>query len=198
MYRIWYFLGAIVLWLIIYQGFFRYDYTVVNGYAVAKYDRLTGKTCGIPECLPATPTPVPKPTIFDPVASYYGEQRHFLGEAKQAVNMVKHTEFGEELGHSPGAKKYAWTVEWADQVDGSLFVLHDPKEKHPLPITPAYINSLKNPKYRVKLVCFCDSSGAGFRWEVNLNTKGPSAIVYVNDNPVLEKKYGLIETPAKT
>ena len=195
MYRIWYLLGALVLWLIIYQGFFRYDYTMVNGYAMKRYDRLTGKTCGIPECLPATPTPVPKPTIFDPETSYHEMQAYFMRQARRAVYLVKRTEFGGELGHSPGAKKYNWTVEWSDQVAGGIFVLHDPKERHAIPITPQYIESLKNPAYAVKLVCFCDANGAGFRWEVNLNDK---KILYVNDNPVLEKKYGLVEVETKS
>src|SRR5208283_693081 len=96
MYRIWYIGSALVILLIVYQGFLRYDYTMVNGNAVKVHDRLTGKTCGIPECLPPTPTPVPKPTIFDPVVSYHENQVRFDHEARLAVNMVKKTEFGEE------------------------------------------------------------------------------------------------------
>ena len=191
MYRLWYILGFLALWAIVYQGFFRYDYTMVNGNAVSRYDRLTGKTCGIPECLPPTPTPVPKPTIFDPRVSYHEQQVHFKHEARLAVNLVKKTEFGTELAHSRGAKKYTWTVEWADQVAGSIFALHNPSEEHPIPIDPAYIESLKNPAYRVKLVCFCDPQSSGYRWVVDLNKK---TIAYVNDDPVLAKKYGLVES----
>ena len=191
MFRVWYILGALVIWLIVYQSFFRYEYTMVDGNAVKRYDRLTGKTCGIPECLPPTPTPVPKPTVFDPVVSYHEWQRRFDHEARLAVNMVKKTQFGNELMHSRGAKQFSWTVEWSDEVDGSIFVLHDPKSDHPIPIDLAYIESLRNPKYRVKLVCFCDRDGSGYRWQVNLNT---NAIVYVNDDPQLEKKYGLVDS----
>ena len=190
MYRVWYLAGFVVILALVYQGFLRYDYTVVNGNAVKRYDRLTGKTCGIPECLPPTPTPVPKPTIFDPVVSYHEQQVLFGHYERLAVNMVKKTEFGEELMHSPRAKQFVWTCEWADQTAGSLFVLHDPSSDHPLAVTPAYIESLKNPAYKVELVCFCDGSGAGFRWEVNLNK---NSITYVNDNPKLEKKYGLVD-----
>jgi len=193
MYRIWYVLGAAVLWLFIYQGFFRYEYTMVNGYAVKRYDRLTGTTCGIPQCLAPTPTPVPKPTIFDPDVSYQEEVAIFQKQARQAVNLVKKTEFGEELGHSKGANKFAWTVDWADGVAAGVFILHNPKQPKALPVTPAYIDSLKNPAYRIKIVCFCDKSGSGFRWEVNLNT---AKIVYINDDPALERKYGFVD--AKT
>ena len=191
MYRVWYIAGALVLWLILYQSFFRYDYTMVDGNAVKRFDRLTGKTCGIPECLPPTPTPVPKPTVFDPVVSYHEWQRRFDHEARLAVLMVKRTEFGEELAHSPDAKKFAWTTEWADQVDGSIFVLHDPKGDHPIPMDPAYSESLHDPRFHVELVCFCNSAGSGYRWEVNLIKK---TIVYVNDDPTLEKKYGLVDS----
>ena len=194
MYRIWYLLGAAVLWLIIYQGFFRYDYTKQNGYAVKRFDRLTGKTCGIPECLPPTPTPVPEPTIFDARISYEEAQARMQHEARLAVNMVKKTEFGQELMHSPDAKKFAWTVELADSTAGGIFELHNPDERNAIPVTSQYIESLKNPSYRVKLVCFCDKSSSGFRWEVNLNKK---TLEYVNDNPALEKKYGLVEAPTK-
>lgn len=196
MYRIWVILGALVIWALIYQGFFRYEYTMVNGYAVQRYDRLTGKTCGIPECLSPTPTPVPKPTIFDPDVSYREAQQYFLREERLAVNLVKKTEFGQELMHSPGAKKFAWTAEWSDAVAGGVFVLHDPNQPKAIAVTPQYIESLKNPAYRVELVCFCNSVGEGFRWEVNLNLK-KNEIVYVNDNPVLEKKYGLVDASAK-
>lgn len=191
MFRVWYILGALVIWLIVYQSFFRYEYTMVDGNAVKRYDRLTGKTCGIPDCLPPTPTPVPKPTVFDPVVSYREWERRFNHEARLAVLMVKKTEFGEELMHSPGAKKFVWTAEWADQVDGSIFVLHDPSSDHPIPIDRAYIDSLSNPRFHVELICFCDRLGSGYRWEVNLNTK---KIVYVNDDPQLEKKYGLVDS----
>jgi hypothetical protein len=190
MYRVWYLGGALVLLVLLYQGFFRYDYTMVNGNAVKRFDRLSGKTCGIPECLPPTPTPVPKPTIFDPIVSYHENQVRFDREARVAVNMVKKTEFGQELMHSPDAKYYTWDVEWSDEVAGSLFALHDPNIDHPLTIDLAYIESLKNPDYRVKLVCFCDENGAGYRWEVNLNK---NTIAYVNDSPKLEKKYGLVD-----
>ena len=142
MYRVWYLAGFVVVLAIVYQGFLRYDYTMVNGNAVKRYDRLTGKTCGIPECLPPTPTPVPKPTIFDPVISYHEQQALFGHYERLAVKMVEKTEFGEELMHSPGAKNYAWTCEWADQTAGNLFVLHDPQGDHPLEVTPAYIESL--------------------------------------------------------
>jgi hypothetical protein len=194
MYRIWYLFGAVVLWLVLYQGFFRYAYTMKDGYAVKRYDRLTGTTCGIPECLPATPTPVPKPTVFDPVVSYGEVKARMQHEARQAVDMVKKTEFGQELMHSPDAKKFVWTVELADSTAGGVFVLHDPKDKNAIPVTPSYIESLKNPAYKVKLVCFCDKTGSGFRWEVNLNKK---TLAYVNDNPVLEKKYGLTDARTK-
>jgi hypothetical protein len=191
MYRVWYIAGALIIWLIVYQSFFRYEYTMVDGNAVKRYDRLSGTTCGIPDCLPPTPTPVPKPTIFDATTSYHEWQLHFDHEARLAVQLVKKTEFGEELTHSPDAKKFVWTTEWADQVDGSLFVLHDPKSDHPLAMDPAYSESLHDPKYQVELVCFCNSGGSGYRWEVNVITK---AIVYVNDDPKLEKKYGLVDT----
>lgn len=191
MFRLWYIGGFVVLLAILYQGFFRYDYTMVNGYAVSRYDRLTGNTCGIPQCLPPTPTPVPKPTVFDPVVSYHEEQLLFAHYARLAVKMVEKTEFGEELMHSPGAKRYSWTCEWANQVAGSVFTLHDPRSEHPLPVTPQYIDSLKDPSYRVELVCFCDQTGSGYRWQVDLNTK---TITYVNDDPKLEKQYGLTET----
>jgi len=191
MFRVWYIAGALVLWLIVYQSFFRYEYTMIDGNAVKRYDRLTGKTCGIPECLPPTPTPVPKPTIFDPETSYREWQARFDHEARLAVLMVRKTEFGQELAHSPGAKKFAWTTEWSDSVDGSLFVLHDPKSDHAIPMTPEYSDSLHDPKYHVELVCFCDRSGSGYRWEVNLNKR---TITYVNDDPQLEKKYGLVDS----
>ena len=189
MYRIWYIGGALIALLIVYQGFLRYDYTVVNGNAVQRYDRLTGKTCGIPECLPPTPTPVPKPTIFDPVISYRYEQAIFDHQARLAVNMVKKTEFGQELMRSPDAKKYTWSCEWSDSVAGSLFALHDPSGDQPLTVTPEYIESLHNPSYRIKLVCFCDEAGAGYRWEVNENT---NKITSVDDDPALARKYGLV------
>lgn len=191
MYRVWYIAGALALWLILYQSFFRYEYTMVDGNAVKRYDRLSGKTCGIPDCLPPTPTPVPKPTVFDPVVSYHEWQMRFDHEARLAVLMVKRTEFGEELTHSPDAKKFVWTTEWADQVDGSVFVLHDPKSDHPIAMDPAYSESLHDPRFHVELVCFCNSTGSGYRWEVNLIKK---TIVYVNDDPTLEKKYGLVDS----
>gem|GEM_PF-2657409 len=189
MYRIWYFVGAVVLWMVVYQSFFRYEYTMQNGYAIKRFDRLTGKTCGIPQCLPPTPTPVPKPTVFEPDRAYRQVQARFAHEGRLAVDMVKKTEFGQELMHSPGARKFNWTVSLADQVAGGVFALHDPKQRHHLPTDQAYIASLSDPKYRIKLVCFCDREGAGFRWEVNLNTK---KMEYVNDDPKLEKKYGLV------
>src|SRR5579872_2199292 len=151
MYRLWYLVGFAVLWVILYQGFFRYEYTMREGYAVKRYDRLTGKSCGIPDCLSPTPTPVPKPTVFDPERAYREARARFAHEGRLAVNMVKKTEFGEELMHSPGAKKFNWTVEFADQVDGGIFLLHDPKQRHAIPNDQAYIASLDNPKYRVKL-----------------------------------------------
>ncbi len=191
MYRVWYIAGALVLWLILYQSFFRYEYTMVDGNAVKRYDRLSGTTCGIPDCLPPTPTPVPKPTVFDPDLSYNEWQQRFNHEERLAVLMVKKTEFGEELAHSPDAKKFVWTCDWSDSVASSVFVLHDPSSDHPLPIDPSYIESLRDPKYHVDLVCFCDPHGSGYRWEVNLNKK---TITYVNDDPTLEKKYGLVDS----
>jgi hypothetical protein len=191
MYRVWYIAGALIIWTILYQSFFRYEYTMVNGNAVKRYDRLSGTTCGIPDCLPPTPTPVPKPTVFDPVVSYHEWQRRFDHEARLAVQLVKKTEFGEELMHSPDAKKFVWTAEWADQVDGSIFVLHDPSSDHPLPNDRAYIDSLNNPIFHVELICFCNGTSSGYRWEVNLITK---KVVYVNDDPQLEKKYGLVDS----
>jgi hypothetical protein len=191
MYRLWYILGALAVWLIVYQVYFRYDYTVKNGYAIARYDRLTGKTCGIPECLPPTPsppTPTPAPTVFKPDVVYRELAKHFDEDEKRAVDMVKHTQFGQELMRSPGAAEFAWTCQWSDRVAGTLFALHDPKLKHALPITQKYMDSLRDPKYDVDLVCFCNSVGAGYRWEVNLNS---NKIFYVNDDPALEKKYGL-------
>jgi hypothetical protein len=197
MFRLWYIAGALALWVIVYQVYFRYDYTMQNGYAVARYDRLTGKTCGIPQCLPPTPTPVPTatptpvPTLFRPALVYRQVQRRFADEAREAVDMVKRTQFGEELMRSPGAKRFVWTSELADRVAGSLFALHDPSLRHALPITQKYMDSLNGPAYRVDLVCFCSRSGAGYRWEVDLNAR---KVRYVNDDPKLEKKYGL--TPA--
>jgi len=188
--RVWYIAAAVILWALIYQGFFRYDYTMKDGYAIARHDRLTGKTCGIPDCLPPTPTPVPKPTVFDPQVSYREWSAIFERRERGAIVMVRHTQFAQELMHSPGAKKFGWTVQWADEVDEHLFDLHDPAKKHALPITQDYIDSLRNPNYTVMLVCFCDTSGAGFRWEVHTTTR---QIVYVNDNPTLEKKYGLVD-----
>ncbi|MGH7660374.1 MAG: hypothetical protein ACRENA_05595 [Vulcanimicrobiaceae bacterium] len=190
MYRIWYLVGAVVLWVVLYQGFFRYEYTTQNGYAVKRFDRLTGKTCGIPDCLSPTPTPVPIPTVFDPNRAYREAQVAFRHEARVAVSMVKKTEFGEELMHSPGAKKFSWTCQLADSTAGGIFELHDPKLKHHIPIDQQYIASLSDPKYKVDVVCFCDQTGAGYRWEVNLSTK---KLEYVNDNPILEKKYGLVD-----
>src|SRR5579872_5601900 len=191
MYRLWYILGALVVWLIVFQSFFRYEYTMKNGYAVARYDRLTQKTCGIPDCLPPTPsppTPTPAPTIFKAEIAYRELAKHFDQDAKHAVDMVKRTQFGQELMRSPGAPKFAWTCEWSDSVAGSLFTLHDPALPHALPITQKYMDSLRDPKYNVELVCFCNGAGSGYRWEVNLNT---NKIFYVNDDPSLVKKYGL-------
>lgn len=194
MYRIWYLVGAVVLLVILYQGFFRYDYTMQNGYAVKRFDRLTGKTCGIPECLSPTPTPVPIPTVFEPERAYREAQAHFAHDRRVAVNMVKKTEFGQELMHSPDAKKFSWTCELADSVDGGVFVLHDPKLKHSIPIDKQYIASLSDPKYNIEVVCFCDQTGAGYRWQVDLNTK---KMQYINDDPTLEKKYGLVDAGKK-
>lgn len=197
MFRLWYIAGAFVLWVILYQVYFRYDYTMRNGYAVTRYDRLTGTTCGIPQCLPATPTPIPTatptpvPTFFRPVLVYREQQKRFDREARQAVGIVKRMQFPQELMHSPDANKFAWTVELSDRVAGSLFALHDPSLQHALPISQKYMDSLRNSAYRVKLVCFCNDSGSGFRWEVNLNTK---MVLYVNDDPRLEKKYGLTDS----
>jgi hypothetical protein len=190
MHRIWIIAGALVIWAIVYQGFFRYEYTTDSkGYAIKRYDRLNGTSCGIPECLPATPTPIPTATEFEPLRAYEQRAAQFTHEAHEAVALVRKTQIAQELEHSRGAEKFKWTVEWSDQVAGSLFALHDPAERHALPLDKRYIDSLARPAYHeVKLVCFCNAQGAGYRWEVHLDKQ---QIIYVNDNPRLEKKYAL-------
>lgn len=47
----------------------------------------------------------------------------------------------------------------------------------------------------VRIVCYCDSKGTGYRWEVNTTAMTSR---YINDNADLMKRYGIVDVKAPT
>jgi hypothetical protein len=181
--RVWYVLGALLVAAVLFQVFFRYDYIHVDSARIVRVDRLTQASCDMP-CLPP-PTAPP----YDAVDSYYRLDDAFSKRNEDAVSIAKATERGQALLVNYGAgEKYTWTTRFDPEVS-EFDLLKKPVEngfdlskgEYEILMTAA---SDKSPV----LICYCNSKGWGWRWEVHVDTRRAYS---VEDDADLSKKYGI-------
>jgi len=162
--RIWYITGGIVATILVFQLFFRFQYEHLIGLRVMRIDRLTGASCYLP-CLatpsPAPPTPMPSNAQLE----------------QEAIALARGSALSVTMEHGTG---YLWSGQIACTASaGGCWVASPPSDPYAPP----------NPEQRnVWLVCWCNSTGYGWRWEVHLDTR---AVYSINDNADLLRKYGL-------
>jgi hypothetical protein len=172
-------IGAVIGVVILLQLFGRYSYTNYHRVALERIDRLTGGVCRLP-CIP--PTPMPPPTPFDASAAADEYKNESEQQDQDAILLAKAA--STAAGMQSDDSKYAWSAKLAseEQVRQGGFIAW-------ATTTPPPANSAN---FATRLVCYCDSKGSGWQWEVHIDT---NAVYYINDNADLMKKYGL--TPGK-
>jgi len=192
--RTGYTIGGLVAVALLFQFFFRYQYEHLAGGQVMRIDRVTGSSCYMP-CIPPTPGPTPSPPNYLNSGADY--KRESDNQDQEAISLAKETATADQVVE-PGSK-YSWSATTTDDDGkvalatiakyGNAWATPDPSDTNgwdrafmttPPPVTSA--------SFQTKLVCYCDSKGSGWRWEVHTDTR---AVYYANDNADLAKKYDL-------
>jgi hypothetical protein len=159
--RLWFPVSALVVVVALFQLFFRYEY-ISGGRLITRIDRLTSSSC----TMPCTPEPISTPR---PAPSRVPEAE----QDQDALLLVKANAVAEGIVSSTNPSEYKWAVEGRKTADhGNIDWSAAEGSPEHLPL---------------RLVCYCNKKGSGWRWEVNVDTRRVS---FVEDNADLLKAWG--------
>jgi hypothetical protein len=197
--NVWFSIGGLLIAAVLFQVFLHYEYIHLAGGSVMRIDRLTGTSC----YMPCTPKPTPSPFDLNAAADYLRESDR---QDQQAILLAKATSTAAKLVATVGPG-YAWTARTTDGdglrtlqiiAEGRVLPGHaDPlADFGPTPPSQDEVRAWRetrridvhSPSFETKLVCYCNTKRAGWRWEVHTDTR---EVFYVNDNSDLMKKYGI-------
>jgi hypothetical protein len=206
----WYAIGGVCLAALLFQIFLHYQYVPVAG-RYMRIDRLNGTSCYMPCIASPLPGPTAAPTPFDwaqAAARYTLESDR---QNQRAIALAKAAP-GTAARVASAGTDHAWSANTVDlAVQAALKRIsdgHDPAGSYREQMNRIMSSSAPSPsasdearmwrenpppslhsaQAETKLVCYCDEKGAGWRWEVHVDT---GDVFYVNDNADLMKKYSL-------
>ncbi len=171
-------LGIALAVLAAFQLFLRYEY-VSGGDRVTRIDRLTGASCQLP-CTPAPPTP--KPTPFDRAAALRQFDGAFAEQTQAAISAAQ--AYGQSIAETEGGADWKWGM---DSINDPSLATRARDARNAV-ATDRAVPADALQQTAVRLVCFCDDRGSGYRWEVNTLS---DRVSFVNDNADLTKRYHL-------
>jgi hypothetical protein len=214
--KTWYAVGGVAAAALFFQLFLHYQYVHLAGGYVMRIDRLTGSACYMP-CVASPSETAAQPsatsTLFnwrDMAASYALESSQ---QDQRAILLAKATAGAAAIvAREPTG--YSWRAKTTDgSAQAGLRIIgegRDPAGTLRQEIRRAFSSSTSSPdeaarewrdnppfdphspQFQTKIVCYCDSTGTGWRWEVHVDT---GDVFFVNDNPDLVKKYWMTNSP---
>jgi hypothetical protein len=158
--------AALVLAGIAFQVFLRYTYVKQNAYVTWRVDRVTGASCVLP--CEGTPSPTAQPSVDSAVLKAQYEEKVDIVK-QRAIALAKPAASVIVYSHPD----YTWRTEGIDFGAVAAEATGFSPDSKPDP---------------VRLVCYCNAKGFGWRWEVHTDTR---EVFSVNDNTDLMKKYGI-------
>ena len=169
--------GGLIVLAAVFQLFFRYEY-LGSGRALMRIDRVTGGSC----FMPCRPTPPPSPSPAQSPPNYAADDQRAIALAQRQLSAVAVEAQGNTNGYEWATygrytSNYALlegTTDWeAVKAGGNPLIVPTKAPSGPAP---------------VRVVCFCSKKGAGFYWEVHLDTR---EVYQIDGNRDLEKRYGM-------
>ena len=168
----------VLMALVGFQVFLRYQY-VQAGDHVTRIDRVTGASCQLP-CTPPPPTPAPTP--FDKAQALREFDTAFSEQTQAAISAAQ--AYGQSIAETEGGSDWKWGI---DAVNDPTLATRARDARASVADDRA-VPAAALQQTAVRLICFCDDRGSGYRWEVNTLT---DRVTFVNDNADLTKKYHL-------
>jgi hypothetical protein len=181
----WYVFGGIIVAILAFQFFLRYDYVHLRGGYVMRLDRLSASSC----IMPCLPTSSPKP--YDQKQAIAEFISVIENQNQQAIDLAKATPKARAI--VANGASYSWTAEIGDKGGRDYSCKLMPttniftRALCPSPSPAERVRDPNTSNFQIKIVCYCDSKGQGWRWEVHTDT---NEVFYVNDNADLMTKYG--------